>query len=144
MSHSLEARTPFLDYRLAEFAASLPIEFKVNLLLDREKYICSYAYMKYGVLDKLTAHRKKQPFTIPLADWLSNSETLPEILQEILISDMIRQHGIINPDIAKKLLNEVNVNGIGPETLVSKADQVFSLIIFSLWYQSFFCEQNHV
>jgi asparagine synthase (glutamine-hydrolysing) len=140
MRHSLEARTPFLDYRLAEFAASLPVRFKVNLELDREKFICSYAYKKYGMLDDATARRKKQPFTIPLADWLSYPETLPEILQEILLGDMIRQQGIIDPDVAKKLVYEVSAYGVGPETLVSKADQVFSLIIFSLWYQVFFCE----
>jgi asparagine synthase (glutamine-hydrolysing) len=142
MRHSLEARTPFLDYRLAEFAATLPVHFKVNLALDREKYICSYAYLKYGILDAATALRKKQPFTIPLADWLLNPKTLPDIFQEILLGDMIRQHGIINPDVSKKLAQEVSTHGIGPETLVSKADQVFSLIIFSLWYQYFFCDSR--
>jgi asparagine synthase (glutamine-hydrolysing) len=140
MRHSLEARTPFLDYRLAEFAASLPVGFKVSPELDREKYICSYAYMKYNILDAATAHRKKQPFTIPLADWLSDPQSLPDIFQEILLGDMIVKHGMINPDIAKKLAREVRTNGIGPSTLVSKADQVFSLIVFTLWYQNFFCE----
>lgn len=140
MRHSLEARTPFLDFRLAEFAASLPVHYKVNLELEREKYICSYAYRKYNMLDDATAHRKKQPFTIPLADWLSNPKTLPDILQEIVMGDLIRQQGIINPDVAKNMAFEVSADGIGPETLVSTADQVFSIIIFSLWYQTFFCE----
>jgi asparagine synthase (glutamine-hydrolysing) len=140
MRHSLEARTPFLDFRLAEFAASLPVHYKVNLELDREKYICSYAYRKYNMLDEATANRKKQPFTIPLADWLSNPKTLPDILQEILLGDLVRQQGIINPDVAKNMALEVSADGIGPETLVSTADQVFSIIIFSLWYQNFFCD----
>ncbi len=67
MRHSLETRTPFLDYRLAEFAATLPVCFKVNLDEDREKFICSHAYTVYDVLDHETAFRKKLPFTIPLA-----------------------------------------------------------------------------
>jgi asparagine synthase (glutamine-hydrolysing) len=142
MRHSLEARTPFLDYRLAEFAASLPVRFKVNMELNREKYICSYSYQKYDMLDVDTAHRKKQPFTIPLAEWLSEPKDLPDILQEILLGDLIHRQGVINPDIAKNLALGVSANGIGPETLVSKADQVFSLVIFSLWYQKFFCETH--
>ncbi len=138
MRHSLEARTPFLDFRLAEFAATLPVHLKVNIELDREKSICRDTFLHFGILDPATSFRKKQPFTIPLADWLAEPNSLPDVIQEILFGDMIRRHGFINPDMAAALLQDVSVDGIGPETLVSKADQVFSLIVFSLWYDIFF------
>jgi asparagine synthase (glutamine-hydrolysing) len=138
MRHSLEARTPFLDYRLAEFAATLPVNLKVNLDAVREKFICSHSFLKFKLLDNKAAHRRKQPFTIPLADWLSDPGSLPVFLQEILLGDVIRRQGILNPEYVRSLVGKISTRGIGPETLVSVADQVFSIIIFTLWYQEFF------
>ena len=138
MRHSLEARTPLLDYRLAEFAATLPMNFKTNLESIREKFICSHSYLKHHIIDYKTAFRRKQPFTIPLANWLSAPADLPDFLQEILMGDTILQQGIIDPKYSKSLVKEINTKGIGPETLVSAADRVFAIIIFTLWYQTFF------
>ncbi len=138
MRHSLEARTPFLDYRLAEFAAGLPVQFKVNLDSIREKYICSNAYVKFNILDSQTAYRRKQPFTIPMADWLSAPETLPDFLQDILLGNAVRRQGILDPDYVRTLSGQVSSRDIGPETLVSTADQVFAVIMFTLWYEAFF------
>ncbi len=140
MRHSLEARTPLLDYRLAEFAATLPVRLKVDLESVREKYICSYSYLKYNILDHETAYRRKQPFTIPMADWLARPDTLPDFLQDILLGDVIRRQGILDPKYARTLVGKITTRGIGPETLVSVADQVFAIIIFTLWYQEFFSD----
>ena len=137
MHHSLEARTPFLDYRLAEFAATLPVDFKVNINSGHDKFICRDAFYRKGILDHKAAFRGKQPFTIPMADWLAKPDDLPESLQEVLLGGMIEKHGIINPDFAKNLINNVSVKGIGPSTLVSAADQVFAICIFTLWYDIF-------
>ncbi len=139
MRHSLETRTPFLDYRLAEFAATLPVDFKVNIDECREKFICSHAYADFSVLDHETAFRKKQPFTIPLADWFAKPDTLPDFLQDIMLGNIIKQQGILNQDIAREHMNKITASGIGPETLVSEADRIFSIIIFTLWYNEFFC-----
>jgi asparagine synthase (glutamine-hydrolysing) len=138
MRHSLETRTPFLDYRLAEFAAKLPVNFKANLEHHREKYICSNAFSRYAVLDHDTAFRKKQPFTIPLADWLSRPASLPEPLKEILLGDFIKKQGILDYNVLKKHLNRISGEAVGPQTLVSEADRVYGIIIFSLWYDLFF------
>jgi asparagine synthase (glutamine-hydrolysing) len=139
MRHSLETRTPFLDYRLAEFAATLPVGFKVNIDECREKFICSHAYADFSVLDHETAFRKKQPFTIPLADWLAKPATLPDFLQEIMLGNIIKRQGILNQDLAREHMSKITVCGIGPQTLVSEADRIFSIIIFTLWYNEFFC-----
>lgn len=140
MRHSIEARTPFLDYRLAEFAATLPVGFKLDLETVREKFICGYAYQKFNVLDPETAGRRKQPFTIPLADWLASPRELPEYLQDILLGDVVRRQGILDPEFVRRLSGKITPQDIGPETLVSAADQVFAVIIITLWYQAFFSD----
>ena len=138
MRHSLETRTPLLDYRLAEFAASLPVHLKVNLAADREKYICSHAYLKHGLMSPKNAFRKKQPFTIPIAHWLADEKSRPEYVDEILSGDMIRRQGILNPDFVAEIGKKVRTEGVGPETLVSEADRLFAVIVFTLWYDAFF------
>jgi asparagine synthase (glutamine-hydrolysing) len=138
MRHSLEARTPFLDYRLAEFAATLPINYKVNLAENREKYICGNSYATYSILDKETAFRKKQPFTIPMADWLSTPSKLPECIKEVMFGDMVKKQGIINQDMLKRHTGLISKDDVGPNTLVSEADRVYAIIIFTLWYDLFF------
>ena len=37
-------------------------------------------------------------------------------------------------------IRAVSTHGIGPQTLVSSADRVFSIIVFTLWYEAFFRE----
>jgi len=137
MHHSLEARTPFLDYRLAEFASTIPVDFKVNINSGYDKFICRDAFYRKAILDRKAAFRVKQPFTIPLADWLADPDDLPEFLQEVLLGGMIEKQGIINPDFAKSLISNVSAKGIGPSTLVSSGDQVFAICIFTLWYDIF-------
>lgn len=138
MRHSLEARTPLLDYRLAEFAATLPDMMKANIEADREKYICRYAYLTSGLLDAATVNRRKQPFTIPMADWLADPSDLPEFVKEIIFGNLIKDQGIIDPVFARQLFEEVEADRVGPETLVSAADRAFSIIIFTLWHHEFF------
>ncbi len=133
MRHSLETRTPLLDFRLAEFAASLPVSMKTNLSMNREKFICSYTYLKYGILDPVSAFRRKQPFTFPMADWLSDKKDLPDFIQEIMFGSSVADQNILDPDAVAALANRVTGEGVGPHTLVSSADRLFSVIIFTLW-----------
>jgi asparagine synthase (glutamine-hydrolysing) len=137
MSHSLEARTPFLDYRLAEFAAKLPVRLKIDIDLEQEKVICRNTFINKGILDKETSSRKKQPFTIPLPNWLSEPEQLPDFLKDILSGNMVKQQGILNPEMVIRLANKVSSKGTGPSTLVSEADRLFAVCVFTLWYKEF-------
>lgn len=140
MRHSLEARTPLLDFRLAEFAATLPVTYKIDLLKQQEKFICRHAYLKHGIIDHATAMRPKQPFTIPLTEWLLDRKALPEPIMDIIYGNMIARHGILDSDVVKDLSSRASAIGTGPDTLVSTADRLFSIIVFSLWYEAFFQE----
>ncbi len=140
MRHSLETRTPFLDYRLAEFAARLPVGLKVDLAGRREKYICRLAFSRGGLLDERSAWRRKQPFTSPLAVWLANRSLWPEPVAAALDGGMVARQGIFNPAEVALLARRVTAAGaagIGPATLVSEADRLFAILIFTLWYEEF-------
>lgn len=137
MRHSLETRTPFLDYRLAEFAARLPVGLKVDIRAGMEKVVCRHAFERFGVLDRATAFRKKKPFTIPLAHWLSEPDRLPEPIRHVVCGDVVARQGIIDPAVFKSHVRGISSRNIGPHTLVSEADRVFAVIVFTLWYDRF-------
>jgi len=135
MRHSLETRTPYLDYRLAEFASELPVHLKVNLAERIGKYICRKSLCAHDVVDPVTALRKKKPFTIPMAAWLLQRDDLPEFVHEIFRGR--ETEGILNPQMVGDLWESVTADGIGPDTLVSGADRMFAVLTFSLWMREF-------
>ncbi|MCK5133099.1 MAG: asparagine synthase (glutamine-hydrolyzing) [Candidatus Sabulitectum sp.] len=137
MRHSLETRTPFLDYRLAEFSASLPVNLRVNLKVAQEKYICRESFKRFGVLPHSVTDRLKKPFTMPIADWFSSTATLPESIQDILLGNEVDRQGILDGNLVRKYAQEVTGTGVGPETMVSAGDRIFSIVVFSLWFREF-------
>ncbi|HOP26822.1 MAG TPA: asparagine synthase (glutamine-hydrolyzing) [Candidatus Sabulitectum sp.] len=137
MRHSLETRTPFLDYRLAEFAGRLPLDYRVNLEERTGKFLCREAFRKGGILPAEVTRRSKKPFTMPIAQWFSDPRSLPEPVADILLGNTVRAQGILNPDMVRAYAGEVTGTGVGPETLVSAGDRVFAIVVFSLWYGEF-------
>ena len=65
MAVSLEARTPFLDYRMMEFAFRMPGDLKLRNGVT--KYL--YKEAVTPLIGKDLAHRRKQMFTVPVGDW---------------------------------------------------------------------------
>ncbi|MFA5553082.1 MAG: asparagine synthase (glutamine-hydrolyzing) [Phycisphaerae bacterium] len=68
MAVSLEARIPFLDHEFVEFAASLPLKFKIKG--SQQKYLLKKAYS--DVLPEQILNRKKQGFGVPLIHYFRN------------------------------------------------------------------------
>jgi asparagine synthase (glutamine-hydrolysing) len=115
----------------------LPVEVKINIESGQEKFICRNAFINKDILDKKTSLRRKQPFTIPLANWFSKPEYLPDFLKNIISGDMVKKQGILNPKVVKEIAANVSTKGVGPSTLVSEADRLFAICVFSLWYEEF-------
>lgn len=71
MAVSLEARTPFLDWRMMEFAFRMPGELKLK---DGEtKYL--YKKAVTPLIGNDLAYRKKQMFTVPVGEWFRNEKS---------------------------------------------------------------------
>jgi len=70
MAVSLEARTPFLDYRMMEFAFRMPGELKLR------GGVTKYLYKKAvePLIGQDLAYRKKQMFTVPVGEWFKSSK----------------------------------------------------------------------
>ena len=137
MRHSLETRTPYLDFRLAEFAADLPIRMKVNLARRMGKFICRTALENKGIVDSRTAQRRKKPFTIPMAAWLLRRHDVPGFIRDIFEGSETERQGILAPGMVRQMWGRISSEGVGPDTLVSEADRVFAVMTFSLWMKEY-------
>jgi asparagine synthase (glutamine-hydrolysing) len=69
MANSLEVRVPFLDNELAEYAMSLPSEYKVRG--KEKKYILKKAFE--GIVPDKILHGPKRGFSVPFQYWLRTS-----------------------------------------------------------------------
>ena len=96
MANSLEARSPFLDHKLMEFAASIPSSLKLKGFT--KKYILKKSLNK--LLPKQILNREKKGFGVPLNAWFMNDlqnlayNTLLD--KETFISEYIRPNGVKN------------------------------------------------
>ena len=98
MAHSLEVRPPFLDHRIVEFAASLPIHLKVRGW--KLKFL-----LKELMRDKLPPAilaRRKEGFDIPAHDWLRGG--LRPLLLETLAPEAVRRTGLFRAEAVQQAI----------------------------------------
>jgi asparagine synthase (glutamine-hydrolysing) len=86
MAVSLEARTPFLDYRMMEFAFRMPGDLKLKQ--NETKYL--YKKAVEPLIGNKLAYRKKQMFTVPVGEWFRESKEnyCRENIELIKLSDL--------------------------------------------------------
>ncbi|MET3793890.1 asparagine synthase (glutamine-hydrolyzing) [Aquamicrobium terrae] len=104
MAHGVEARFPFLDHRLVEFAAKLPPGTKLRGL--REKHILRE--VAAGLLPPSIAARPKQPYRAP--DSASFSEAA--YAAELLSPQAVAATGLFNPATTARLLDKSRRSGL--------------------------------
>jgi asparagine synthase (glutamine-hydrolysing) len=100
MAHSLEARPPFLDPRIVDFAARLPERFKLNG--SQSKYV-----LRRLMQDKLPPNVLRRPkigFDIPVHDWFRS--VLRPMLLDTLSEDAVRATGLFNWNALEQLLSD--------------------------------------
>lgn len=97
MAVSLETRVPYLDLSVAEFAWSLPINYKVKN--DKGKYILRQLLKKY--LPNNIVEGPKRGFSIPLDKWLRNE--LRDWAESLLSKNKINHYGYLNFEFTNKI-----------------------------------------
>jgi asparagine synthase (glutamine-hydrolysing) len=100
MAHSLEARPPFLDPRIVDFAARLPEKFKLHG--GQSKYV-----LRRLMQDKLPPNVLKRPkigFDIPVHDWFRGA--LQPMLLDTLSEEAIRSSELFRWSAVERLLRD--------------------------------------
>jgi asparagine synthase (glutamine-hydrolysing) len=102
MAASIEARFPFLDHRVIEFANRLPAHYKLRGL--REKRILKAAFA--ADLPASITQRSKQPYRAPDASsFFANQKALPWVAA-LLSASSLRSAGLFDPVAVGKLLEK--------------------------------------
>jgi asparagine synthase (glutamine-hydrolysing) len=92
MRNSVEARVPFLDVDLVEFAIALPPEMKVRN--GQGKYLLKKAVSR--LLPKEIIDRPKQGFSAPVSEWFR--EELGERARREIRSSSLAERGLLDYD----------------------------------------------
>lgn len=112
MIHSLEVRTPLIDKRIWEFAASIPEEFNINRNSGewRGKLLLKELMLK-NFPDEFV-NRKKQGFSIPLDKWFGHKGELNQLLQDKLLSSDSLLNTYFNPLTIKEMIEKNHTSGL--------------------------------
>ena len=105
MGNSIEGRFPFLDYRVAEFAARLPDGSKLSGL--REKHLLRRAVDHLLPAD--VVRREKQPYRAPILRAFVGSAA-PEYVGELLNPDRLTGAGIFSAPAVERLMQKCRRN----------------------------------
>jgi len=125
MAASIETRVPYLDYRIAEFAFSLPDTLKIKGL--DSKYILKKAAKK-KIPDSIIK-RKKAGFPVPIHEWFQKKDN-PFI--DILLSDETRRESFLNYGFIERALD-------GLKQKESNAPlKIWMLLNLELWRRIYF------
>ena len=121
MSFSLEARVPLLDHRVVEFAARLPMEFKVRG--GETKHLLRKVL--YGLVPRRLLDRPKMGFGIPVNRWLRHD--LKPLLDEYLGAERVRREGFLLPGGVSRVVRE-HLSGARDNQY-----RLWALLVFAMW-----------
>ena len=125
MAVSLETRAPFLDPRIAQFAASIPVEYKLK---GKSGKVILKEAMK-DLLPHEILHRPKKGFGIPIAEWLKGR--LNPLMHEMLAPERLKSQGLFEADYVQRLIREHETGS------ASHHKELWTLLVFQLWHQRF-------
>jgi len=125
MAHSLEARVPFLDGVVADFALALPDDLKVRGFAKKRLLRRAVA----PLLPREIVAGKKRGFSIPAAAWLRGE--LEPFAREVLSADALRRQDFFEPSAVAGMLDA----HVSAREDLSR--QLWSLLVFSLWFEHY-------
>jgi asparagine synthase (glutamine-hydrolysing) len=125
MATSLEARVPYLDHELVEFAFRVPPSMKLRAFTG--KWILRRAFR--GRIPSAILRRRKSGFSVPIAAWLRGD--LREVSADLLNPRRIAAQGLFRPD---------RVDALRREHESGAADHgrtLWALLMYQLWHDRY-------
>ena len=125
MANSLEARSPFLDHKVIEFAASLPEGIKMKRF--ETKSLLKRVAAKLVPRD--VVYRRKMGFGVPIGNWFRGD--MKDFVRDLLLSDTFLNREIARPEAVEKFVGE-HINSERDHTF-----QIWTLLMLELWFREF-------
>jgi len=123
MSASLEVRVPMLNSIMLDFAARLPLRFKLRGLTT--KYLLRRAIR--DVLPEQIWRRGKKGFNVPIAKWIAGP--LLEMTRDLLAPDRLKREGFFEPEVVQSILEDHLSRRRDARKLL------WTLLTFEMWYE---------
>lgn len=123
MGHGLECRQPFLDHRLVEFAASLPV--KMKLKSGQGKWLLQKAFS-----DRIPNNifgRSKMGFGVPISHWFRTE--LKSLLHDAILGHDAAIHVYFSKTAIQRLFDQHQKNEF------DHSYRLWSLLMLELWFQ---------
>ncbi len=125
MTHSLEARVPYLDHRFVEFCARLSPDLKIQGSTHKHVLKCvAERYLPHEIV-----HRGKQGFVMPLSEWLAGR--LAGQLDEHLGDGGLARRGLFRDGALARLLHEHR------RGRRNHAGRLWALLILERWFRRY-------
>jgi asparagine synthase (glutamine-hydrolysing) len=125
MANSVEARVPYLDYRLVEYVESLPPDLKLRHF--RGKYLHKKALAE--IVGHEVAYRPKKGFAHPIAEWLRGR--MRGFIDDCLLSDNAVVHRYFDRRYIRTMVDD---HESGRHNYLR---HLYLLISFELWHRRF-------
>jgi asparagine synthase (glutamine-hydrolysing) len=125
MAASIEARVPFLDHKVAEFAARLPSNLKVRGLSS--KIVLKKLAERY--IPQETIYRRKVGFTVPLTRWMVGPWR--GLIENVLLSDRCLERGYYNPEMVHRIVCD------HVDSRVDREQGIWLMLSLEIWHRLF-------
>jgi asparagine synthase (glutamine-hydrolysing) len=125
MAVGVEARVPYLDLDLVEYAKTIPSSLKMKG--NETKYILKKVAERYLPLDVI--YRPKTGFGAPIRQWITSD--LEPMINERLSPERINKRGIFDPESVWKLIND-NKKG-----KIDASYSIWALLAIESWCMQF-------
>lgn len=125
MSHSVEGRYPFLDYRVMEFCAKLPASMKLKVM--QEKYLLKKIAKPY--LPEAICLRTKQAYRAPDSASFFNGRK-PKYLSKLLSRENLVKTGYFDPEVVGHLVKKCSSSN--PSLLSARDNMAVVAVITTL------------
>ncbi len=152
MATSVEARVPYIDHRLVEFAFTIPAHYKLKwksaedeaaaAVCNSEQISERYDIPKYilkktfdGDLPEEVVWRKKMGFPVPVHKWLGSD--FNTFAKEILLDDRAARRRLYNSENVEAALND--------RTLFAEHKfglKIWMLVNMELWHRAYMDHAN--
>jgi asparagine synthase (glutamine-hydrolysing) len=123
MSVSLEARSPFLDYRVVEMAAAMPSKLKLRGQIG--KRILQETFD--DLVPSSVFRRRKMGFSVPLDHWFGHE--LKQFAQDVLFDSRTLERGYFQCETVQRYFDEHQAK------VMDHSQRLWSLLFLELWHR---------